>query len=63
MNWGAIAKQAVGVLVESGFLNSTQESGATAVVLANLKASPPDIAKDYNAAKAALLGDADEIIK
>ena len=63
MNWAAIAKQVVTTLVESGHVEKDRAGSATAVALASLKNSPPDIAKDYNAAKLELLGDKDEVLK
>ena len=56
MNFERIAIELASKLVESALLKAEDEKRATAVMVAHLRQSPPDIAPDYEAAKAAALG-------
>jgi len=63
VNLPAVATQIASTLIEAGLMAADRKAASVAFILADLRASPPDIAADYNAARAKLLGDADEIEK
>ena len=63
MNWPALATQVATSLVEAALVSADRKAQATAVILAQLKASPPDVTASYHAARKELLDDADELPK
>lgn len=61
MSLESLALRLVGSLVEAGLVALDRRSQATAVLVAQLRQSPPDVTADYHAARAALLGPEDEL--
>ena len=59
MNLESLALQLAGSLVEAGLVALDRKPQAAAVIVAQLRQSPPDVTADYHAAQAKLLGDED----
>lgn len=61
MNLLEIATRIASTLIDAGMVAAERKGAATAVILAQLRQSPPDVTTDYHAARDALLGPDDEL--